>query len=56
MSGRTISTPTQPSVRLATDDEEESALVSPSLTSGDDETLITPSSSQLQTQQVSSYS
>ena len=44
-SGRTLTTHTQPSVRLASDDEEESPLISPSLTgSGDDEHSITPSS------------
>ena len=44
MSGRTLTTPTHPSVRLASDDEEESPLVSPSLASDDeyDERRITP--------------
>ena len=52
MSGRTIATPSQPSVKLVSDDEEDSPLISSSLTSGDEENPITPTAPQPQHVQV----
>ena len=52
VSGRTIATPSQPSVKLASDDEEDSPLISSSLTSGDEENPITPTTPQPQHVQV----
>lgn len=52
MSGRTIATPNQPSVKLVSDDEEDSPLISSSLTSGDEENPITPTTPEPQDMQV----